>query len=355
MGSELQDIIKEDIREHGYSFDELNKKYGDQVNDSWALRKLLAEYRRERALQDVEVRIEPTIRKSVSTFGLPGPTAVALDEGFFRPIHIDIPKLTLPKPVFHRAGYQALILSDLHAPEHDPHAVDVVLQIGQAVGVDRVIIAGDLYDVHALSRYTTASHRPVRWVEERQEAVKEAVRIRANFPDIPIDFIPGNHDLRVQKWIDANAVPLQGLFSLEYLLGIEDLNFNVVDRLVLADGRLLIKHGTKVSKNAGESVKKEILEAGMSVISGHCHRLSRIHVFHAAQEIQEAQPLLGVELGCLAKLHPDYQEKEDTANWQHGAAILSIADDGFFNVELISIHNGRSLFRGMQFISRVNQ
>lgn len=343
------DQIREDLRANELQLEELTDKYPHV--DRWTLRELVAEYRKEKASRELEITIKPTIRKSIDTFNLPAPTAVALQEGFFRPLQLQLPSIEVPTPTFHSVGYQALVISDLHAPDHDDDAVDVVVQIGHALGINQLIINGDLFDVHALSRYVAASDKPLRWVDERTDAVKVAAYLRTMFPDIPITFIPGNHDIRVNKWIDSNAVPLQGLFTLEQLLGIEDLNFEITDRLTLANNSLLIKHGTRVSKHAGASVRKEIEDAGMSVIMGHCHRLSMVNVFRTIHEITDEPPLMGVELGCLSNLRPDYLSAEDTANWQHGAAVLTIHESGYWDVEPIRIHKGRAIFRGRLFKS----
>jgi hypothetical protein len=163
--------------------------------------------------------------------------------------------------------------------------------------------------------------------------------------------LAGNHDDRPIRWIDGNAVPLQGLFSLEHYLGIDDpkLNFTYVPegKILLADGSLMVKHGTSISQNSGESVKKEINKAGCSVVMGHVHRRALIEVTKAAHE------LTGIELGCLQVLHPDYLPAEETANWQQGFAIITELGDGQFAPELIKITNGRAFYRGRLFESRL--
>lgn len=348
----LDTIREKDIR------DPLTLQGHFPKEDRWVLRQLLGEVNRERAQAEVEVTVKPTLRRSVKTFDLPAKMAVALDAGFFRPVEISYPDLPVMKPLFRTDGRTYLLLPDIHAgggpiPTHDPAALDVALSIGHAVGVDEVIIPGDLFDAYSMSRYAkNVAELPSMWVHERNDALRTAATIRANFPKKKITFLPGNHDLRPQIWIGNNAQPLVGAFTLEHLLGIESLNFEVRDTMLFPEHELLIKHGEIVAQEAGQSVAKEMKDAGMSVIMGHVHRLAHINATRMATEVRGKPPMQGVELGCLCSLNPHYKSKERTANWQQGAAILTVYDNGRFHVEPFAIHQGVALFRGQMFTAR---
>ena len=317
------------------------------------LRVLLAEYRREVAKR-LETDI-PNAFRSGTGFDIPKKVETILDAGMLRPLEVSfnwLPPQLAPAP---SVGAKRLIISDMHAPDTAWEALDVAIQAGQDADVDEVIIAGDGFDVHALSRFTPSSDKPMRWVEERVKAVETPAYVRANFPDKPIYYLPGNHCLRVKRYIDSNAPQLQGLFALDYLLGLDDpaLAIDTIEAgRMLVGNNILAKHGTKVSKHAGYSVKREIEDAGMSVIMGHVHRMAMVHVRTARQELSGAQPLVGVELGCLCDLNPSYLEPENTANWQHGAAIVTVLENGYHDVELIKIHEGQAVFRGNVYTSR---
>lgn len=321
--------------------------------DPWTVRSIRRQVRRDLEyadLDDGEATAEP-----VPVQNLTKRSEGLLRSGWFRPVQIEIRPRTATKPIFKKAGQTTLVLSDIHAPEHDEHAVDVALQIGQALATDRIIIAGDGMDCHALSKYTPAAHRPFRWVDERVRGVPVFGMIREMFPKTPIDYLLGNHDIRPEKFIGSQAPQLQGLFTVPQILGLDGFGFTFPadNRVLLADGKLLVIHGTKVRGEAGASVMAEVREAGMSVIMGHVHRRALYEVTRTAQKLQGEQPLIGVELGCLCNLQPDYLEVERTANWQHGAAVVTEYDKGEFDIELIRINYGRAKFRGLEFHSRV--
>lgn len=319
--------------------------------DPWTLRNTRRDVQRAMSFADAGA----DEREDVEMSGLSKPAMTVLRSGFLRPISITLRDVPRPKPMFKKAGYQALVISDVHAPDHDPHALDVAIQVGQANDLDAVIVAGDFFDCHALSKYTPAAHRPFRWVDERAVAIQPAIQLREAFPDTDMYWIHGNHDIRPMSFVAAQAPQLQGLQTLEEMLGIKDLGFIFPkdNRLALADNQLLIKHGVTVSGEAGASAAKEVRKHGMSVIMGHVHRLAYYNVTRTAQRLSEEQPNIGIELGCLANLRPDYLPEEETANWQHGCAMVTIYDSGLYNVELVPIHAGNGFFRGRRFISRV--
>jgi predicted phosphodiesterase len=320
--------------------------------DIWMLRQQRREFQqdalyesvRDLAAEDVELR------------ALKPQGQLALRSGFFRPITVTRQPLPVErvKPVFRTAGQQYLVMSDIHAPDHDPHALDVAIQIGQSMKLDGIVIAGDGMDVHALSRYTPAAHRPIRWVDERVAAVPVFAMIRDFFPKTKITYLMGNHDVRPERFMASQAPQLQGLLTLPQILGLDSLDFEFPsdNRVVIGD-KLLVIHGTRVRSEAGVSVQAEVREAGMSVAMGHVHRRAIYDVTRTAQRLRGDQPLFGIEMGCLCNLSPDYLEVERTANWQHGALVVTVFDDGFVFPELVRIDNGRANFRGLMFQSRL--
>jgi UDP-2,3-diacylglucosamine pyrophosphatase LpxH len=332
------------------SVQDLQEEFPDA--DLWFLRQQRRDFQQDVLLDEVR---DATIADS-DIRALKPQAQLALRTGFFRPIQVARQPLTSErvKPLFKKAGQEWLVLPDIHAPDHDPHALDVAIQIGQSMQLDGVIISGDGMDVHALSRYTPASHRPIRWVDERAAAVPVFAMIRDFFPKTPITYLIGNHDVRPEKFISAQVPQLQGLMSLPQILGLDSLDFIFPEenRVVIGE-KLLVIHGTRVRSEAGASVQQEVREAGMSIAMGHVHRRAMYDVTRTAQRLRGEQPLFGIEMGCLCHLTPDYLEPERTANWQHGCLVVTVFDDGFVFPELVRIDKGRGMFRGKLFESRV--
>jgi predicted phosphodiesterase len=348
MDSLLRIQVRKAILEEGLSLQQLVARF-DSPDDAWEIRRIYADVKREQAQTRVDEATE--LRPYTPSAVISKKGIEAMNAGWMRPINLEFSPLKQTKPLFAKASRTVLVCADIHAPDEDPDAMDVMYQVGRATGIDELIIDGDLYNVSSLSKYTPTPDQHLRWVDERAEAIRVPVQIRQNFPNIPIRFLPGNHDMRPFKWINANALPLQNILTLSQWLGLDDekLGFEVVEggRIELANGKLIVKHGTSVSQNAGQSVQREINKSGVSTIMGHVHRRALIEVTKANEV------LTGVELGCLCKLRPDYGNIEDVVNWQQGFAIVTEYDDDDFDVEMVRITNGRATFRGKRFQSRV--
>jgi predicted phosphodiesterase len=348
LAQDKKDRIRRAIRKDQIQdLAELAAKYPEVT--TWELRTLLAEERRERIAAAV---IKPHVLREMTARG-----REAFAEGMFDTPAVTLPRPTLlSKPVFPKVGGTLYgVISDLHAgTEHDYAALDVAVQIMQAAGVDELIVNGDLYDCEAFSRHTPSAEQHMRWIEERTAAMPAVAYLRSSFPKHRIRMNYGNHDLRPTRWISANATVLEGLFDLSYILGLEQFGIEVepTGRIVIAD-KVLIKHGTKVSQDAGMSTKKEIMASFMTTVMGHVHRLAYTETRKGYHDIHNIQPTQGIELGCLCSLRPKYVAEEDTLNWSQGFALLRVAEDGHISTELVPIHQGRADFRGLTFRSRL--
>jgi hypothetical protein len=342
--------IRSEILEEDLSLPGLLQRY--PAEDPWELRLLFKSTRSEAAVKEFATRvpkIPDAVKKSLTPHALR-----AIEAGFLSPVELNFEVLPPAQPIFSPTGTQTLILCDLHAPEHDPRALDLALQIGRAVAPEQIILNGDMADCTALSKYVKKANQPLRWAEERPGFVEAMVKIKQAFPTTDITYKIGNHDDRPLRWIDSNAEPLQGLWTLEELLGIDSLGFHVTEEpIFLCDDRLMVKHGTLARSNAGYSATAEMLKAGMSVIMGHVHRLSRIASTKGAHARTGEVMWRGWEGGCLLNLVQPYENPEDTSNWQQGFALLTEFPNGDFDIELIPIHDGRAIFRGQLFSSRV--
>jgi predicted phosphodiesterase len=347
MDATARATVKAAIQATGISLQEALATFSEY--DHWDVRKVHAEVKREEAeARMAAAATSPVLAPTFSKKGLE-----AMQAGWLRPQALTFATAPVAAPLFESDGKVTLVCSDIHAPDTDPDAMDVLYQIGQAIGVERIIVNGDWFDITSLSRFTPGAEQHLRFIDERAAYLRDfggPVVMRQQFPDAVIDFVPGNHDVRPINWVNANAMPLQGMFSLAQWLGIDDpkLAINLVEsgRVLLAGGKLVVKHGTKVSQFAGQSVKKEMDQMGESVIMGHVHRRALIEVTKANRE------LVGVELGCLCTLTPHYGNREDVVNWQQGFLLVTEYPDGDYALEQVKITNGKAHFRGRRFVSR---
>ena len=90
-----------------------------------------------------------------------------------------------------------IIASDLHVPYHDVRAVQLWLQVCNAIGPDIVVINGDLYDFHGISQYDRDPDRRTKLKDEIQTGHAILAMVQAGEKHL----ILGNHEDRLRKYL----------------------------------------------------------------------------------------------------------------------------------------------------------
>lgn len=106
-------------------------------------------------------------------------------------------------------------------------------------------------------------------------------------------------------------------------------------------GRLYITHGIYATMN---SIKKHIDELKVNVLFGHTHTLGMQLFSSPARQIAFA----GYNIGCVCDLAPDYMRNKPN-KWTHGFAVGYFYDNGYFDIELIRVVNGRFVFNSKMY------
>jgi predicted phosphodiesterase len=221
------------------------------------------------------------------------------------------------------------VISDLHIPYHHPGAVDLLIAVIQAWRPERIIYNGDLLDFYSVSSHDKNPDRLRNGglQTEIDTWVNFAQRVAQAAPSGCLyDFVPGNHEDRLRRWMWKNE-GLHGLRALELptLLGLPELGITYnAHEVLLAGGSLAVKHGHFVRKFSGQSAKAELEgeHYALSTITGHTHRLGNIYV-------RVRDQIVGAwENGCLCELHPEYVRNPD---WHLGItqAWVEVEGNGF--------------------------
>lgn len=237
---------------------------------------------------------------------------------------------------------RTVVLSDVHFPFEDRHAVGLALNICKSWQPHRVILNGDLCDFYAVSYFDKDPKRLMEngGLQGEIDAFRSfCARLRAALPqDAIVDFLPGNHEQRLERWLCRNS-GVYGLLALELptLLHLADYNINYFeDEMQLAEGNLVVKHGTVVRRIAGYSAHAELeLEKyQVSTITGHTHRLATVFV-------QTRGGVRGAwENGCLCDLRPDYVQNP---NWHHGLTLVEEWGERFAAQSVPFLGRGESM------------
>lgn len=178
------------------------------------------------------------------------------------------------------------VANDLHLPAIDPRWQRKWEEFLNKERPEQIILAGDIADIHALS-----SHRKDRnWVNKFHKEIESVHRwlqlLRELAPRAEIQYIIGNHELRIENYLDTKApeLSLLELGRWDSILGLADHHIRVPKKDVFVPcgqgQRCLIRHGHEgkfgLSKFAGGLALRMAENLGCNVMCGHTHKLGML-------------------------------------------------------------------------------
>jgi hypothetical protein len=238
---------------------------------------------------------------------------------------------------------------DVHFPFQDDTALALLEQIVEDVKPSTIVNHGDTLDCYQISRFAKNPAQRVSIGDEIEMATTHFARLNRLAPKARKLFLQGNHEDRLGRTIASLATRPEALELLRLpsvakaltwpeLLQLEDLGWEWHERRTELNGKLILKHGSRVNKWSAYTARSEYEKYGKSGISGHTHR----------RGVFEHRDHNGVhgwwEHGCLCDLDPDYADEPD---WQQGFLVVTwSACKTVFGVEEVRIHEGVAMFRG---------
>jgi hypothetical protein len=237
---------------------------------------------------------------------------------------------------------KAVLLPDIHYPQHSVESMKSVLKFLADFRPDTVIYQGDQLDMSVISH----------WNKDKKRKV-ELKRVKSDYDgfdkDIlsPIEkivgkrcekvWITGNHEDWAQQYLDRNP-ELEGMIEPEICLRLEERGYEYVPlNGIYKLGKLNIIHG--FYHNQYHSAK-HVSAFGGSV--AYCHT-------HTSQEFTKVSPVdtrqfhSATGLPCLCDLSPDYMKNRPSA-WVHGFGVVYVMPDGTFNLYRIIMVDNKFIF-----------
>jgi predicted phosphodiesterase len=220
----------------------------------------------------------------------------------------------------------ALVLSDIHFPNHDPEALEAALQYGLDNKVDCIVLNGDILDNEPFTSHLAPPPllSEVReWFEMVEEFLNMLIRVFA----VPVYWLEGNHDAWYKRYL-MKAAPLlyhDSYYTMSSRLKLREKNITWLNEdEVLMAGNLPITHGHLIVKGVFSPVnpaKGVYNKIGYPMLIGHCHTTSEFSQgVYMNHELSTAY-----STGCLCTLAPAY----DPHNSKHnlGFARVVIKED----------------------------
>lgn len=232
-----------------------------------------------------------------------------------------------------------LCLFDIHAPYHSIAAITATLDFAKKEKPDGIIIGGDFFDFHGLSKYIK-DPRKKNFKEELQIGV-DLLKAIQKVVDVPVYFKMGNHDERYQHYLWQKLGELHGVedFEIETILTKRLSNIKFInDKRIIKANDLNIVHGHEFASSIISPVniaRGLYLRAKANTICGHHHRSSE----HTEQNI-EGKIITTWSVGCLSELHPNYMPIN---SWNHGFCMVDLHGTKEFEVRNKRIWKGQIL------------
>lgn len=202
-----------------------------------------------------------------------------------------------------------VVLSDIHFPFDNPKAIFETVNFMVRYNPKYIFLNGDIIDCYSLSRFDKEPKRILSLQKELDLAIAFITDLIELFPKAKIVYIEGNHEKRLQKYLN-NHPEISSLrtLTIKELLGLDSIGVEYLPNYNL--NGLFITHGEIVRKYSGQSARGELDKNDISGISGHTHRLS--HYFKSTPH----RDLQWCESGCLCDLNPVYLDSKP--DWQNG-------------------------------------
>jgi hypothetical protein len=173
-----------------------------------------------------------------------------------------------------------LILPDLHVPEHDGRSLAAVEQFMADYRWDGIVNLGDFLDLSCISSHNIGKLRLVEGQRVQQEyALASQILdrhldiIRAKNPNARYIWLMGNHEYRVDRFIDANPA-LEGLIEIPVALDLKRRGVEWIESWskghVFKLGKATFTHGKYTNDH---HAKAHALKFGFDIHFGHLHDL----------------------------------------------------------------------------------
>jgi hypothetical protein len=249
------------------------------------------------------------------------------------------------------------------SPLHDRRALDIVLQIADAVQPDRIDMLGDSLD---MTDWTTKFVRTPDFTHCTQPSLLEChwwlAQFRATCPTSVINVHEGNHDKRLRSALlqhlpaayglkAADEMELPPALSLPKLLGLPGLGIGWTgeypdDESWLGDS-IMLQHGD-IARVAGNSTKAVVERADYTTIMGHIHKLELCsRVVHSRDGLKTISAFCP---GCLCHIDGRVPATRGRQQWQQGCAVVDYDLNGRLHSILpVIIDEGEAVWNGMKF------
>jgi len=250
------------------------------------------------------------------------------------------------KPAKEKPFKTYIVTGDYHVPYVDESSVRVILDVTKNLNPEGFIILGDYMDMTPISHWLKNKKKILENKRMQfdyiagNELLDEFDKVLSKKCDKR--FFYGNHERWYYDLIEEMPA-LEGLLDPKIELRLKERGYTVYDVInhIERIGRLCFVHGIYHNQNY---VKTHIDKFQTNVIHADMHSPR----FRCSESPARSIALVGYCLGCLCNLAPDYGQNRPN-KWSHGFAVVYFYENGYFDVDLKRIVEGKCVFNGKMY------
>jgi UDP-2,3-diacylglucosamine pyrophosphatase LpxH len=241
-----------------------------------------------------------------------------------------------------------VVLPDIHYPYQEESAMKAVYQFldSNRKKIKKLVLLGDNMDCNNISRHTEGKPRlRTRGGIKKDFDDFDKVILRElekNIEPLTSKIIfEGNHEAWIEQWLDKNP-EFEGMVEFDKVLNLKNRGWDVVPQGGFRQvGKAYLIHGDEVG--GGIYAAKKLVESFCAtVVMGHVHTAS-MHT--KVSQVKAKDKWIGYTLPTLGTLSPKYAKGRPNA-FVHGFGIIEVWPNGFVNVYIPIILEGRFSFAG---------
>jgi len=210
-----------------------------------------------------------------------------------------------------------MILPDIHSPYDDHKALGLAEKTFVDGKFDGLICLGDAVDFYCISQHDKdpARKNDLQWeVDEGRRMFRRWEKLIAKVcPGQRIKYTLGNHEYRLERFINDKAPQMFRMHKYETLMGLDKTKWEVIPyRKTLRVGKLNITHDAKYA--GSDAHKRTRAKYGGNIVIGHTHRMSIDYLGNLQRKSH-----VGAMFGWLGNYREiDYDHEVSAAEWVLG-------------------------------------
>lgn len=243
---------------------------------------------------------------------------------------------------------EILVIPDLQVPFHDALSLNSVEQLMRDHAWDEIIQLGDFMDFNCISSHNKNNLRAVegsRLLADYAEGNKILDRWQKLAPKAKITLLEGNHEYRVESYINANP-QMAGMIEVPIGLRLGKRGINWVpfwsnNNKTYDVGKATFIHGKKTTDYHACAMAYMY---GRNVFYGHTHDIQ----CYSVQTAGDNNTYVGQSLGCLCEYNQSYM-RGSPSKWQQAVTAFHFFENGDFTYNVIRIFKHRFYFDGIEY------